>query len=307
MRKQSLAVDDMGHMAVFVRVVEAGSFAAAARSLGTTTSAASKRVARLEERLGVRLLARTTRTLSLTEPGAELFGRASRILHDIESAQIELSRHVDTPRGTLRVSAPTSFCESRVVPALSRFLERHAEVSVELSVSDRFVDLVGERFDLAIRVGAVSADGLVVRRLGAEPAVVVAAPSYLAARGQPASPDDLLRHDCLRYTLVPPRHEWRFADRRGERFVPATGRFASDHGGSIRAAAIQGLGLAWLPRFMVDDDLRDGRLVAVLAQWETRTYPIQAVLPPGRDPLPKTRAFVDFLVELMRRPAARAR
>ncbi len=286
-------------------MVEAGSFAAAARSLGTTTSAASKRVARLEERLGVRLLARTTRTLALTEPGAELFARASRILHDIESAEVEVSRHVGTPRGTLRVSAPTSFCESLVVPSLSRFLDRCPEVSVELSVSDRFVDLVAERYDLAVRVGNVSSDGLVVRRLGAAPAVVVASPSYLAARGEPATPDDLLRHDCLRYTLVPSGNEWRFTDRRGVRVVPTTGRFASDHGGSIHAAALQGLGLAWLPRYMADDDLRDGRLVAVLTRWETRTYPIQAVLPPGRSPLPKTKAFVDFLVDVMRRPPAR--
>jgi DNA-binding transcriptional LysR family regulator len=300
MRHQSLAVDDMGHLAVFVRVVEAGSFAAAARSLRTTPSAASKRVAGLEQRLGVRLLARTTRSLALTEPGAELFARASRILHDIESAEVAVSRHGGAPRGTLRVSVPTSFGEARVVPSLPRFLERHPEVSVELSVCDRFVDVVAERFDLAVRVGTVAAEGLVVRRLGEAAAVVVAAPAYLAARGAPAAPDDLLRHDCLRYTLVPAGHEWRFTDRRGTRAVPVSGRVASDHGGSLREAALQGLGLAWLPRYMVDDDLRTGRLVAVLTRWATRTYPIQAVLPPGRGPLPKTRAFVDFLVEVMR-------
>ena len=297
MRHQSLAIDDMGHLAVFVRVVESGSFAAAARSLGTTPSAASKRVSGLESRLGVRLLARTTRRLALTEPGAELFARASRILHDIERAEVAVSRHGGAPRGTLRVSVPTAFGESRVVPALGRFLEKHPEVSVELSVSDRFVDVVSERFDLAVRVGTVSAEGLVVRRLGEATAVVVAAPAYLDARGEPETPDDLLRHECIRYTLVPTGNEWRFTDRRGPRAVPVSGRIASDHGGSIREAALQGLGIAWLPRFMVEEDLRGGRLRALLTRWETRTYPIQAVLPPGRAPLPKTRAFVDFLAQ----------
>ncbi len=308
MRKQSASLDDLGHMAVFVRVVEGRSFSAAARALGTTTSAVSKRVARLEERLGVRLLTRSTRKLALTEAGAALFERAARILRDIESAEVEVSRHTGAPRGTLRVSAPTSFTESRVVPSLPRFFERYPEVSVELSVSDRFVDLVAERYDVALRVGSVASEGLVVRRLGAEPAVAVASPDYLARRGTPEAPDDLLAHECLRYTLVPARHEWRFADRRGERVIPATGRFASDHGGSIHAAALRGLGVAWMPRFMVDEDLREGRLVQILERWETRTYPVQAVLPPGRNPPPKVKVFVDFLVEVMRRakaPAAR--
>ncbi len=306
MRKQSTSLDDLGHMAVFVRVVEARSFSAAARALGTTTSAVSKRVARLEERLGVRLLARTTRRVSLTEPGASLYERASRILRDIESAEVEVSRYSAEPRGTLRVSAPTALAEARVVPHLGRLLDRHPAVSVELSVSDRFVDLVAERYDVALRVGAVEAEGLVVRRLGEEPAVVVASPDYLARRGTPGEPDDLMQHDCLRYTLASPRAEWRFTVRRRERVIPVAGRFASDHGGAIRIAALAGLGLAWMPRFLVEDDLRGGRLVHVLARWETRTYPLQAVLPPGRQHPPKVRAFVDFLVETLRRPRADA-
>lgn len=257
MRNQSASLDDIGHMAVFVRVVESRSFSEAARSLGTTTSPVSKRVARLEERLGVRLLARTTRKLSLTEPGAALFERASRILRDVESAEVEVSRHSSAPRGTLRVSAPTSFSESRIMPSLARFLNRYPEVSVELSVNDRFVDLVAERYDVALRVGKVSAEGLTVRRLGAERAVVAASPDYLARRGVPQSPDDLIAHECLRYTLVPPRHEWRFTDRRGERVIPATGRFSSDHSGSIRTMTLQGLGLAWMPRFIGNPSVRD--------------------------------------------------
>jgi DNA-binding transcriptional LysR family regulator len=304
MRKQSASLDDLGHMAAFVLVVESRSFSAAARSLGTTTSAVSKRVARLEERLGVRLLARTTRTLSLTEPGAALFERASGILRDIESAEIEVARHSSAPRGKLRVTAPRALSESRVVPALGRFLSRYPEVSVELSVNDRFVDVVAERYDVALRVGNTTAEGLVVRRLGTERAVVAASPAYLASHGSPASPEDLLQHDCLLYTLVPPRHEWRFTDRRGERAIPVAGRFSSDHSGALLAMALQGLGIVWMPHFIIERELGDGRLVQLLERWETPTYPVQAVLASGRSPLPKVKAFIDFLAGELR-PATR--
>lgn len=296
MRKQSL--DDLGHMAVLVRVVETRSFSGAARALGTTTSAVSKRVARLEERVGARLLLRTTRSLSLTEAGAVLYERARAILRDVESAEVEVSQHSSTPRGTVRATAPTTLSESVLVPSLGRFLARWPEVSVELSVDDRYLDLVAGRFDVALRVGASVPEGTITRRLAEVPAVVVASPAYLARRPAPEHPDALLEHECLRYTLVPPRHEWRFLRGRTERSVPATGRFACDHGGALRQAALDGVGVAWMPRFMVSEDLAAGRLVQLLAGWQTRSYPIHAVLPGGRQPPPKVRAFVDFLAAL---------
>jgi DNA-binding transcriptional LysR family regulator len=290
------SVDDLTLVAVFVRVVELRSFSAAARALGTTTSAVSKRIARLEDRLGVRLLSRTTRRLSLTEAGSALFVRGSRILAELEAAELEVGRHGDRPHGTLRVNGPVVFGERHVAPLLPEFLSRHPEVQVDLSLSDRYVDVVEEGWDAVIRIGRPVDSGLIARRLGTARLVVCAAPSYLARHGVPEEPADLLAHNCLRYTMAQGRSEWNFrtADG-GVRALAVSGNLRCDHGGAMHAAVREGLGIAMLPTFIVDDDLRSGALVELLRDHVASDVVINLVWPAGRHTQPKVKAFADFL------------
>jgi DNA-binding transcriptional LysR family regulator len=304
MRKQSAppaaprgaSLDDLTLVAVFVRVVELRSFSAAARALGTTTSAVSKRIARLEDRLGARLLSRTTRRLSLTEAGSALFARGSRILAELEAAELEVGRHSDRPHGTLRVNGPVVFGERHVAPLLPEFLATYPEVQLDLSLSDRYVDVVEEGWDAVIRIGRPVDSGLVARRLGTARLVVCAAPSYLERRGVPEEPSDLLAHNCLRYTMAQARSEWTFRAPDGAaRALAVSGNLRCDHGGAMHAAVRAGLGIAMLPTFIVDDDLRSGALVELLRDRVASEVVINLVWPAGRHAQPKVKAFADFL------------
>ncbi|UQA57747.1 LysR family transcriptional regulator [Polyangium aurulentum] len=303
MRKQSQprpTLDDLASLAVFVRVAEARSFTAAARALGTTTSAVSKRIAGLEDRLGVRLIHRTTRRLSLSEAGVALFERAERVLADLESLEVSISDLRATPRGLLRVSGPLGFGESRLVPLLPAFFAQYPEVRVELELTDRFVDLVAERYDVAVRIGRLGDSTLVARKLGPSRLVVCAAPDYLARRGTPRTPEDLAGHDCLASTLVARMREWHFAGPDGEVTASVTGSFRTNHGGAMRAAVLAGVGLAVLPTFFIEDELASGAVVTVLDEYRLPAIDIFAVHPPGPHVPPKVRAFVEFLSSQLR-------
>lgn len=298
MRKQSPprpTLDDLASLAVFVRVAEARSFTAAARALGTTTSAVSKRIAGLEDRLGVRLMHRTTRRLSLSEAGAALLARAERVLADLESLEVSITGLGTTPRGLLRVSGPLGFGESYLVPLLPAFFAQYPEIRVELELSDRFVDLVAERYDLAVRIGRLGDSSLVAKRLGPSRLVACAAPAYLARRGTPRTPEDLAEHECISSTLVDHRREWHFRGPEGERTAAVSGSFRANHGGAMRAAAVAGVGLAVLPTFLIEDELAEGSLVTVLDDYELPAIDIYAVHPPGPHVPPKVRAFIDFM------------
>jgi len=291
-------LDDLTAMAVFVRVVEAHSFSGAARALGTTTSAVSKRVARLEERLGTRLLSRTTRRISLTEPGAALFERASSILADVEAAEVELGQHSREPRGTLRVNAPVLLGHMHLAALLPEFLGKYPEIRVDLTLDDRYVNVLEEGYDAVVRIGRLVDSGLMARKLGTAERVVCASPDYLAEHGTPRAPQELLQHNCLRYTYVSPQNEWRFRGPDGREFaVTVRGNLQVNHGGAMREAMRAGLGLGHLPRFIVQDELKDGSLRAVLEEWKLPEFPISVLYPPGRQSLPKVQAFVDFLVK----------
>lgn len=276
-------------------VVAHGSLTSAARELGTTTSAVSKRIARLEERLGTRLLERTTRRVALTDAGQELHERAIAILAAVDDAEAALTRHAGTPRGTLRVSAPVILGERHLAPLLGELVGAHPELHVDLALADRFVNLVEEGFDVAVRIGRLDDSSLKVRRLARVPVLVVGSPAYLARRGTPRRPEDLARHECLRYSLVPARHEWRFRVRGREVSVATTGRVQINHGGAMREAVLAGLGLAVLPKLNIAEELRDGRLVSVLEEYHRRDLEIAAVRPAGRQPLPKVEAFIRLL------------
>jgi DNA-binding transcriptional LysR family regulator len=255
-------------------------------------------VAALESDLGVRLLQRTTRSLTLTEAGRGYVIHASRILADLAEADQSVSQMQAAPRGRLRVNAPMSFGYLHLAPAIPDFLVRYPDLSIELTMNDRFVDLVDEGFDMAVRIGSLADSSLVARRLAPIRRAVCASPDYLAARGTPTSPDDLQAHDCIGYTAVAQPQEWRFIDADGRpRPVAITGRLCANNGDAIRAAALGGAGIAYMPTFIVGADLQNGGLSKILDAFVPQDMTLNAVYPHARHLSPKVRAFVDFLAE----------
>lgn len=285
-------------MALFARVVEAGGFSAAARELGLSKGSVSKRVAGLEDRLGVRLLNRTTRRLSLSEAGEAFYAGCRRMVSEAEAAERAVTHLAAAPRGTLRVNAPMSFGQMHLAPALSAFLERYPEVAVDLTLDDREVNLVQDGFDVGVRIKTLRDSSLVARRLAPSRALISAAPSYLAAHGAPARPEDLTRHACLLYSYQPEPGVWTLRRPDAERRVRVSGRLRANNGEALREAAVAGFGLALLPSFLIGEEVRAGRLTPVLRDWAVGPQvAIHAIYPAGRNLSPKVRVFVDFLAE----------
>jgi len=291
-----VAYDHLSAMAVFARVVEAGSFSRAARGLGLSKSAVSKQVARLEDRLGARLLNRTTRQLSLTEAGRAFYGGCRQMLAEAESAAAAVGHLAQAPRGTLHVNAPMSFGQQHVAPALPAFMAQYPELDVDLQLNDRTVDLVDEGFDLAVRIGELPDSTLVARRLAPLRTAVVAAPAYLDRHGRPAHPRELQAHACLLYSYLASGRTWRFAGPDGVVRVPVSGPLEANNGDVLLAAACGGAGIARLPTFICGDALRAGRLERVLDDWvDTGDAAVYAVYPASRNVSPKVRVFLAFL------------
>jgi DNA-binding transcriptional LysR family regulator len=298
-------MEKLADLAVFVRVVELGSFTRAADALEISKAVVSKYVNRLEQRLGARLLHRTTRRLTLTEPGEVLYRRSLGALAELAEAENDVAQFTGAPRGVLRVSAPTYFGSVTLAPALKDFRARHPDVTLDLDLDDRIVDLVKERFDLAVRIAPLGDSSLVARRLAPCPLVVVGSPAYFARRGVPNAPADLREHDCLSYSLSRAPNEWRFRPPRG-RWIAVTIRSAlrCNNDFALKQAALDGLGIAMFPSFFAERELADGRLQAVLAGYDTGDLSINIVYASRRHPPPKVRAFVDFLVERFGPPDA---
>jgi DNA-binding transcriptional LysR family regulator len=296
-RDNNDAMDRLAAIQVFAQVVESGSFARAAERLGLSTSAASRQVADLEARLQTRLLNRTTRKVSLTESGRAFYERSVQLLADLAEAEQEASRAAVEPRGTIRLTTSVNFGVRHVAPAIADFLRSHPGVRFDVSLSDRVVDLVEEGFDLAIRIGAPGADNLVARKLGETRLVPCASPAYLAAHGAPATPEDLARHNCFTYEYVSPRNLWRFRDRGGaERSVRVAGTLHSNNGDLLAEAAARGAGIVFEPTFIVGPEVRAGRLVPLLQEFEPPPVPIYAVYPSRKHLSAKVRRFVEFLL-----------
>ncbi len=287
-----LLMDIFAGMEAFVRVVEAGSFTAAAAQLQTAKSSVSDIIRRLEERLGVRLLERTTRRVRPTEAGQLFYARCRRLLDEAGAARAEACGFQQTPTGLLRVAVPESFAEHYIVPALAGFLARFPSVVVELESSARHVRLVEDEFDLAIRIVETPEPTLVVRRIGTSHVIVVAAPSYLAARGYPATPPDLTHHRCV--GIAAPL-SWKDTWRVGEQAVTVQPVLLANTAEALRAAAIEGIGLVPVPDWIVADDLATGRLIRVLTQYETPSSGIYAVYPTNRLLTPVVRVFVEHI------------
>ena len=289
-------MQNLTDIAIFVKVVELASFTAAAEALGMSQPVVSKAVTRLEEKLGARLLNRTTRRLSLTEAGSELYGRSVRALAEIENAELEVARFQTEPRGMLRVSAPMSFSILHLGPALQGFLTRYPGVTLELSLDDRQVDLVEEGFDVAVRIGRLQDSNLIARKIAPCRQVLCASPAYLAQRGEPERPEDLLEHSCVLYSLLSTPREWRLVDADGElHTVPINGAVQSNNGLVNRAVALAGGGIVLLPTFYLGEQLRSGALKPVLCKFRPQELAVYAVYPERRNLMPKVRAFVDFL------------
>lgn len=280
---------------VFSQVVESESFSKAAKQLGRSKAAVSKQVSRLEDRLGVRLLNRTTRRLSLTEAGAALHERAMRIAAEVEAAESAVTRLQREPRGTLRVSAPMSFGVLHLAPTLAAFMRRYPQIAVDLSLADRFVDLIDEGFDIAIRIGDLADTSLIARRLAPNHRLVCASPAYLAANVPPRAPADLSRHNCLCYSYLATDDEWRFIGPEGPVAVKVRGNLRANNGDALRAAMLDGLGIGLAPTFIVGDDVKAGRLTVLLAAYRSSETSVYAVWPHSRHLSAKVRVFVDHL------------
>ena len=289
-------MNKLAAMMTFRRVAELGGFAAAARDLDLSNAAVSKHVRELELELGAVLFARTTRRLSLTEAGAELYRRSVRALEEIQNAELEVARFQTEPRGALRISAPMSFSILHLGPVVHGFLERYPGVSIELDLNDAQVDLVKDGVDLAIRIGRLQDSSLIARKIAPCRQVLCAAPAYLEKRGLPERPEDLLEHNCIVYTLLSAPREWRFMSPEGEPLVvPVNGSMHSNNGLVNRAAAIAGAGIVLLPTFYVGEELRAGTLKPILCKFKPQEIAIHAVYPERRNLMPKVRAFVDHL------------
>jgi len=289
-------------LAIFAAVAEAEGFSAAARRLGVSKAMVSVAVARLEERLGVRLLQRTTRRLSLTEAGSAALPHAQRALLAARDAEEAATESLTSPRGVLRLNAPMSFGLLHVVPALGAFAKRYPEVRVDLVLDDRVLDLTEGGFDLALRIGTLPDSSLVAQRLGVSRNVLVAHPDYLARAGQPETPDELAEHAALLYSLSATRGRWTLSRGRRSVTIRVSGPLQANSSLALHRALLQGLGVARIPWFVVGEDLAKGRLVEVLPEWELPTQEIHA-LTTARDHLPrKTRAFIDFFRERLGTP-----
>jgi DNA-binding transcriptional LysR family regulator len=292
-----MAIDKLTGMAVFARVVEAQSFTAAATQLGMSRSAVSKTIAALEDRLGARLLHRTTRRLAQTEVGQAFYERCARIVAEAEEAELAVSHLQTTPRGTLRISAPVSFGILHLAPALPDFLKRYRELRVDIGLADRMVDLIEEGYDVALRIGALPDSSLVARLIGDNHMVLCAAPAYWQRRSRPVEPRDLTQHDCLTYAYQHNPNEWPFVGPDGRFTVRVGGPLGSNNGDLSLDAALAGVGVVLLPCFLCGAHLASGRLEPALSNWMPPPTGIHAVYPHGRHLSAKVRAFVDFLVE----------
>lgn len=290
-------MDKLAGMAAFAKVVETGGFSAAARILGLSKSAVSKLVSGLEDGLGARLLNRTTRRLGLTEVGAAFHQRVTRILAEVAEAEEAVARLHGEPRGTLRLNAPMSFGVLHVAPALSGFMSRHPALRVDMVLDDRVVDVVEEGFDVAVRIAHLPDSSLIARRLAPCRMALCATPEYWHRQGVPARPEDLRGHNCLLYSYLATPDAWRFQGADGPLSVRVSGSFAANNGEALRAAALEGLGVALVPTFIVGVDLRAGRLQAVLPEYSAADRFIHAVYPHNRHLSAKVRVFIDFLVE----------
>jgi len=283
-------------MKIFVRVVEAGSFSTAAQRLNLSRSVVSKQLQALESSLGVRLLQRTTRQVSPTEIGLAYHEHCLRILAEVEAAEGLVTSLQEEPRGTLKINAPMSFGTLHLGPAVAEFASHYPELTVQLTLDDRFINPLEEGFDVTIRIGELEDSSLVARRIAAVPRRLYAAPDYLRRRGEPRHPNELGGHSCLHYGYLSSGGAWKLLGPEGEYSLRLNGQLCSNNGEVLRDAAVRGLGIVLLPEFIVAGELARGRLQGILQSYSPPPIAIHALYPSRRQMLAKVRLFIDFLV-----------
>src|ERR1700730_12483180 len=285
-------------MAIFQRVAERGSFAGAAEDAGLSPSAVAKLITRLEQRLGVRLINRTTRRLALTAEGEIYLDRVHEILAAIEAAESEIVSARASPRGHLRVHTFPVIAADELAPALPDFLARYPHITFDFMVTNRIVDLVGENVDVSLRIGPIENSGLVSRKIVDLTRVVCASPSYLARHGRPAEPGDLVRHACLTLSRNPGSGSWQFRINGRLTRIDVKGPASADSADMLLRLAIEGVGILRVSEHVVARSIHEGLLQALLQDaQDPESYPLYALLPPGRHQAPKVRVFIDFLIE----------
>ncbi|HEX3440788.1 MAG TPA: LysR family transcriptional regulator [Pseudolabrys sp.] len=290
-------MDATSDLRVFVRVMDRGSFSSAANDLGLTPSAVSKLISRLEDRLGARLIERSTRRLVLTPEGEGFLARARRIVADIEEAEAEVARARGAPRGKLRINSGTAFGLHQLAPALADFLARYPEIDVDLSITDRLVDLIEEQADIAVRSGPIPESPFIQRKVADLQRVICAAPSYLARRGTPRTVADLKDHDCI-LVATPGLGRWPFETRAGIDVIDVRPRVSTDDAEAALRLAVEGAGIVRLSDVIVGGPLAKGELVPLLTDvHHVEPFPLAAIYPPGRNRLPRVAVFIDFLIE----------
>jgi len=291
-------MDVMHSMAVFRRVVEAESFSAVAREYNMSQSTVSKHIAALEERLGTKLLNRSTRSLKLTEAGKEYYHHCLRILSDFQEAEASVGKGKIKPTGTLRISTSAAFGRAVMLPHLKEFFESYPDINLDMLFNDDYVDLVKEGIDLAIRIGPLADSTLIARKIGTSPRVVVASPEYLVKHGRPKKPADLIKHNCLFYSLQKSPDIWYFnSTQEGDESIRVSGRLKASSPDAVCDATIAGLGISIVCEWYARKDIKAGRLKVILPDYRPTTYDIHAVYPERRFVPQKVKRMIEFLAE----------
>ena len=289
---------DFEGLAIFAKVVELRSFAAAAGELSLSKATVSKAVTRLEERLGARLFNRTSRRLALTDAGQKLSERAARLLADGEAAENEALAQSMSPRGLVRFAVPMTFGVRMVAPILPQFLEQYPDVSIDLHLGDAMVDLIGEGFDMGMRIASLPDSSLIARRLCAMPRYTVAAPAYLKRYGRPTHPMHLAQHRCLGYAYLSTAGVWNYTNAKGEQAsVRPAGPLRVNNGEALMPALLAGLGIADVPEFIVGDAIASGEVEVILKDWKQTEGAVHLVMPPGGPRPARVEVLADFLAK----------
>ena len=293
-------MDRFQEMRVFVAVVDAGSFVGASDAIEMSKPAVSRYVRDLEARLGVRLLQRTTRKLSLTDEGTAFYARCKDLLADVDEAEAEITSRRGEASGLLKVNVPVSFGIRHLAPLWAEFMARHPKVTLEVTLSDRVVDLVDEGFDLAVRIARLASSSLVSRKIASTRMVVCASPAYLSKHGTPTRPADLADHAVLAYSLFSAGDNWEFDGPQGKVMVKVAPRLHTNSGDTCRAAALEHQGIILQPSFLIGDDLKSGALVQLLPEYLSIALGVYAVYPTRKHLSPKVRLLIDYLIESAR-------
>jgi len=291
-------MDVMHSMSIFRRVAEAKSFSAVARESNLSQSTVSKHIAALENRLGAKLLNRSTRYLKLTEAGEEYYHHCIRILNDFQEAEASVGKGKIKPTGTLRISTSAAFGRTLILPNLYEFFSLYPEINVDLIFDDNYTDLVKAGIDLAVRIGPLEDSSLIAKKIGSSPRVIVASPKYLLKHGRPEKPADLRKHDCLYYTLTRSPDIWYFNSiQKGDESVQVSGRLKASSPDAICDAAIEGMGISILSEWYIKKHIQAGHLIVIMHDYKPTTYNIHAIYPERRFVPQKVKRMIEFLAE----------